>query len=96
MRKIRSFEFLALVVTLLLIATAVCIAQTETGQISGTVKDASDALVANAKITVKSVNTGLTRETTTNASGIYTVSSLRPDTYDVTIEATGFQNTRSG
>jgi outer membrane receptor protein involved in Fe transport len=66
-------------------------AQTETGQVSGTVTDSSNAVVANAKITVKSANTGLTRETTTNSAGIYTVSSLRPDTYDVIVEATGFQ-----
>ncbi|HUN89619.1 MAG TPA: TonB-dependent receptor [Terriglobales bacterium] len=87
----RSLRFLAIVATLLLIATGICFAQTETGQISGTVKDASDAVVANAKVTVKSINTGLTREATTNSAGLYTVSSLRPDKYEVTVEATGFQ-----
>lgn len=68
-----------------------CFAQTETGQINGTVKDASGAVVSGAKVTIKSVNTGLTRETTTNSAGLYTVPSLKPDTYAVIVEATGFQ-----
>lgn len=87
----RSLKFLAILATLLLIAAAICLAQTETGQISGTVKDASDAVVANAKVTVKSANSGVTRETTTNSAGLYSVPSLRPDRYEVVIEATGFQ-----
>jgi outer membrane receptor protein involved in Fe transport len=65
--------------------------QTETGQITGTIRDASGAVVSGAKVTVKSVNTGATRETTTNSSGIFTVTNLRPDTFEVTIESAGFQ-----
>lgn len=65
--------------------------QTETGQISGTVKDPTGALVAGAKIIIKSVNTGMMRETETNSVGVYTVPSLRPDTYDVTVQAQGFK-----
>ncbi len=33
--------------------------QAETGQITGTIKDASGAVVSGAKVTAKSVNTGL-------------------------------------
>ncbi len=91
MRMLRTLRLLAIGLTLLLIASAICIAQTESGQISGTVKDTSDAVVANAKVTVKSINTGLTRETVTNAAGLYTIASLKPDTYEVSIEATGFK-----
>ena len=40
----------------------------------------------------KSINTGATRETTTNSSGLYTIPSLRPDLYDVTVTATGFES----
>jgi outer membrane receptor protein involved in Fe transport len=66
-------------------------AQTESGQIAGTVRDQSGAVVAGAKVTIKSVNTGTTREVVTNASGIYTAPSLKADTYDVTIEQPGFE-----
>ncbi len=46
-------------------------AQTATGQITGTVKDTSGAVVPGAAITVHSDLTGLTRTATTNASGDY-------------------------
>jgi outer membrane receptor protein involved in Fe transport len=78
-------------ITLVLISAG-AFAQTETGQISGTVTDSTGALVSGAKVTIKSVNTGFTREAVTNASGLYTIPSLRPDTYGVSIEAKGFQN----
>ena len=65
--------------------------QTETGQIAGTIRDASGAVVSGAKISVMGVNTGFTRDTVTNSDGIFTVPSLRPGPYQVTIEATGFQ-----
>ena len=68
-----------------------CLAQTESGQISGTVKDPTGAVVSGAKVTIKSINTGFTREAVTNSSGLYTFPSLRPDTYEVTVEAGGFQ-----
>jgi hypothetical protein len=44
-----------------------------------------------AKVAAKSASTGVTRETTTNSAGIYTIPGHRPDTYEVTVEATGFK-----
>jgi outer membrane receptor protein involved in Fe transport len=66
--------------------------QTETGQITGTISDATGAVLLGAKVVAKSVNTGFARETTSNSAGIYTILSLRPDAYDVTITAAGFQS----
>ena len=76
---------------LLLILAFAALGQREAGQITGTVRDPSGAVVAAAKVTVKSVGTGSIREATSNMSGIYTVPSLRPDTYDVSVEAAGFE-----
>jgi len=87
-RTLRSLLFLLGVLGLM---AMVALAQTETGQITGTVRDASGALVVGAKVIVKSINTGLTREAETNSVGSYTVASLRPDTYDVTIQYSGFK-----
>lgn len=87
MRKIAVLFFAAV----LIVFAGTVWAQTETGQIAGTVTDATGGVVANAKVVVKSVNTGLTRETTTNSSGLYTSPSLKPDTYDVTIQVAGFK-----
>lgn len=87
MRKIAVLFFAAV----LIVFAGTVWAQTETGQISGTVTDATGGVVADAKVVVKSVNTGMTRETTSNSSGLYTSPSLKPDTYDVTIQFTGFK-----
>jgi len=86
--RARRAVLFALALTLVLAVTA--LAQTETGQISGTVRDQSGGVVAGAKVTIKSTNTGLTREAATNGVGVYTLSALRPDAYQVMIEATGF------
>ena len=85
----KAFVFLTL--ALLFAFSISTLAQTETGQITGTVTDATGAVVSSANVTVKSVNTGLTRQTTTNSSGLYTLSGLKPDLYEVSIEASGFQ-----
>ncbi len=88
MRKAVSLFFVAL----LLAFAGTAWAQTESGQISGTITDATGAILVGAKVVAKSVNTGLAHETTTNSAGIYTIPSLRPDTYEVIIQATGFQS----
>jgi hypothetical protein len=62
------------------------------GAIVGTVTDPSGAAVAGARIKVTDEATGVFRETVGNAQGYYVVPSLRPATYAVTIEATGFAN----
>jgi len=81
-----------LVFSLLLLSLAVAaFGQTESGQITGTVKDKTGAVVANAKVTVTAVDTNVSRTGTTNTSGIYTFPGLKPAAYKVTIEATGFQ-----
>ncbi len=65
--------------------------QVETGQILGTITDPSGAVVSGARVTAKSVSTGAVREATTNSTGLYSIPGLRPDTYDVTVEARGFR-----
>ena len=80
-----------LVFSLLLLSLAVAaFGQTESGQIAGTVKDKTGAVVANAKVTVTAVETNVSRTGTTNSSGNYTFPSLKPTVYKVTIEAPGF------
>jgi hypothetical protein len=61
--------------------------QAETGSIDGTVSDSSGAVVPNAKVTVKSVETGAERDTVSDTNGHYVVSNLRPGLYSVVVEA---------
>ena len=65
-------------------------AQTATGQITGTVKDTSGAVVPGATVTVHSDLTGLTRTATTNSSGDYSFPLLPTGVYSVSAELQGF------
>src|SRR5262249_51407311 len=64
--------------------------QTETGQIAGTVYDATGAVIPNARISVKAAATGLERQTTSTSGGAYAVTNLQPGRYTVSAEAPGF------
>lgn len=66
-----------------------------TGAIGGVVQDASGAVIANAKVSVKSEATGeVLREVTTDASGLFTATLLPVGTYTVEVDATGFPATK--
>jgi len=63
------------------------------GAITGTVSDPTGAVVPNATVTVTQQSTGIKRSVTTNADGAFDIPSLPPDTYNVSIEASGFKTT---
>src|SRR5580700_17692 len=66
-----------------------------TGAIGGTVQDASGAVIANAKVSVKSEATGeVLRVVTSDASGLFTATLLPVGTYTVEVNAAGFPVTR--
>ena len=74
----------------LLLCAFVAMAQTETGQITGTVLDPAGGLIANANVTVKNLDTGATRVTKTGSAGEYIVTNLLPGNYSVSAAAAGF------
>ncbi|HEV7218567.1 MAG TPA: TonB-dependent receptor [Terriglobales bacterium] len=65
-------------------------AQVLYGSLTGAVTDASGAVVTGSQVTVLEVQTGVTRDATTDSSGIYRFATLFPGTYKVTITAPGF------
>jgi len=71
--------------------TPAALAQTYRGHIAGVITDASGAVVPGAKVTVTNVNTGLARETNTDAEGYYAVAELPIGEYSVSVEKEGFQ-----
>ena len=66
-------------------------AQTDQGQIAGTVKDATDAVVVQAEVTVLNKQSGRRSTTVTGSNGTYIVPSLPVGYYEVTIQAAGFK-----
>ncbi|MGD0009947.1 MAG: carboxypeptidase-like regulatory domain-containing protein [Terriglobia bacterium] len=65
------------------------------GEIEGTVKDPSGAVIPGAKVTVVQQGTGISRFTVSGASGTYSLSDLLVGTYDVRAEANGFKEATS-
>ena len=76
---------------LLLGAVAACLAQTGTGSIQGTVRDASGAVVPKANVTV--MHTSTTREYTsvTNGAGFYLIPALQSGAHVVSVGSPGME-----
>ncbi|TMI28480.1 carboxypeptidase regulatory-like domain-containing protein [Candidatus Bathyarchaeota archaeon] len=66
-------------------------AQTNQGSIAGTVFDPSGAVVAGAKITALSTDTGARYEVASSDAGYFVFPHLNVGTYDVTVGAAGFK-----
>ena len=61
-----------------------------TGSISGTVTDATRAIIADVKVTATNTAQGLQTKTTTDSSGFYIFPRLAVGTYDLQVESQGF------
>src|SRR5216684_6628152 len=59
--------------------------------LSGTVSDASGALIPGVEVTAKNVNTGITDTRLTNEAGNFVFPSLQPGTYTLSAALSGFQ-----
>jgi hypothetical protein len=72
-------------------------AQSATGSISGTVHDATGAVLPGVTITAKHVESGLTRTAISDETGSYNIQLLPVGAYEITTELTGFkQEVRRG
>ncbi|WP_031496883.1 TonB-dependent receptor [Bryobacter aggregatus] len=67
------------------------LAQTFTGNITGTVSDTSGSALAGATVSLKNTATNDTRNATTNESGLYNFPQLAPGTYRLEVTMTGFK-----
>ena len=83
--------WLLILISVTLFGTNLLFAQVDTGGITGTVTDPSGAVVAGAKITLANDATGVKTVTTSTSTGTYSFNQLRPETYTLQGEATGFQ-----
>jgi hypothetical protein len=83
----------ALASAVLGLSTLVADGQTTTGQISGTVEDASGAAVVGAAVQAINIDTQAIRTAESGPNGGFLVSLLPPGNYQVVFSKTGFQST---
>src|ERR1044072_6428098 len=67
--------------------------QVSTGDMTGRVTDQQGQVVPGATVTATNKGTGLTRSTTTDDAGEYTITQLPPGKYDLSVEAKSFIKT---
>lgn len=89
----RSTQNLVFVIALLSM-TCLMWSQAETGQITGTVTDATGAVVPGATVKVTGTSTGTERIETSSKNGDFTIANLLPEEYEVSVNAPGFSTYR--
>jgi len=84
-------SFFALLLLILVIGAASVQAQTSnSGTITGVVKDEQGAVVPGATVKVTNVGTNAERTTVTSGDGVYEISQLVPGNYRLDVEASNF------
>ena len=92
---LRGFAFIVVALFVLDAASAALHAQSTSASLSGTVYDSTRAVLSDATVTVRHEGTSLVRQSTSDASGAFRLTSLPPGPYEVTIKRTGFKTERS-
>jgi Carboxypeptidase regulatory-like domain len=72
-------------------AAAVTTLQAQNSQVSGQIRDTSQAAVSGVKVTLTRVETGDHREATSGTEGYYSFPLLVPGHYDLKVEKAGFE-----
>ncbi len=88
---IRTIRVLFLIALCTLAVTASALAQDFRATVTGRVTDANRAALPNASVQVKNIGTNEVSTATTNSEGNYRVPFLRPGTYSITVESSGFK-----
>jgi hypothetical protein len=79
-----------LVTALFSTSSAPAFAQATSGNVAGTVKDSTGAVIPQVAITATNESTGVVTNTTSNGSGEYLIQNLPASTYTLKATATGF------
>ncbi len=72
------------------ITSAICVAQIDRAAFTGTVTDATGAVIQHVQVQAVEIATGLKSDAQTNSKGVYLVPGLAVGTYAVTISHQGF------
>jgi Carboxypeptidase regulatory-like domain/TonB dependent receptor len=86
----RRIYFLIAVIAMALLVS-VTFAQTTSGDLVGTVKDPSGAIIPNANVTVTNQATGVAISMKSGSAGEFRASNLLPGQYDLAVSSAGFE-----
>src|SRR5262245_5888596 len=87
----QAIKLWSAVALLMLSSATVAMAQFDSGQISGFVREYSKAVIPNVTVTATNQGNGDRRQTTTNADGYFVFPNLVVGDYTITVEAPGFR-----
>ena len=90
-RQFRLCAFSAALVVFELMLPSQSEAQLLQGTMNGNVTDSSQGAIAGASLLARNLETNFTRETVTNPTGSYTIPTLPPGTYSLTVSMQGFE-----
>ena len=85
-----SLRPLCTLASALLVSSAMAYGQTVTGSITGSITDASGAVLPGAQVIAHNVDTGVDTPVTTNGDGFYRINFLPIGHYTVIVKASGF------
>jgi len=91
-RNFRFVAFVLAVLSVMALASLNLLGQTISGNVVGTVIDASGAAVVGAEVEATNVETNVVTRTKTNGTGEYQINNLLPGTYRVSVRAQGFKS----
>ena len=94
MKRTQNWWRIGSLAALAVVLTANLSAQGIYATLTGVVSDPSQAVVAKAKVTLKDAQSGSQRETVSNSDGYFTFASVPVGTYDLTVEAKGFNSSK--
>jgi hypothetical protein len=87
---VQFFLCAAAILALFLLSPSPSAAQVNSASLRGTVTDATGAAVEGAQVSAELKDTNAPRTTVTNGTGDYSLSSLQPGNYTITVSKTGF------
>lgn len=85
----------AMFLALMVVFASLAVCQSDNANVNGVITDPSGAAIPRAKIVLKNQATGLTREASTNESGNFSIPTVPPGMYTLSVEAAGFKKYES-